>query len=806
MASGSKFSMSAVLSLVDNMTNPYKKTTSKITALNRSLGGSFGTLNRSIDKVAMGVGRGLRNAAVIGVGALSAGVIKAGKDFIDLDSAITNAGAKFKDLDSGSKTFTKDLKALQTEARKVAKVTEFMATDTAGALDKMAMAGMTSVQSMALLAGTTDLATSAGTDLTTAVDIATDSLGAFGQMTTDTTQLTKNFGVMQDQMAKTTTTANTSLVELFEAVGKGARTFTDAGQSMATFNSFAGVMANATIKGGEAGTALRNVMLRLSKPSGEAAKALDDMGIKTADANGNFRDIVDIIADFEKGLKGMGTQQRTASLSTIFGAKTVNGFNVLLGEGSEKLRKYREDIIKSEGASKKMADAIRNSIGNRIKVLFSGLSELGLKFVEAFETRGRGALNKLITVVQNFDMNIIIDAVNKGIETFKNLTNFIKENKNVILGFITTLAIFKGAIIAVTIAQKAQMLAMAVAPVLSMIKLFMSLAKTEGILATAQLALNTAMSANPVGLIIIGVMALIAVTILLIKNWKVVSSFFGKVGKVIGKFVSKMWNGLMGLLDNPFFTAIGLILAPWLTIPLLIIKNWEQFKTIMIGVGQAVLAVLKFLWDGFMKLLDNPFFTGVALIFAPWLTIPALIIKHWSTIKTFFGNLWEGIKSGAVIVGSFLSNIFTTLAGHIKNIWGTVAPAFEVVGRAIMSFLLAPIQLVISAISGLLTLISKIPGVGNSLKPALDALKGLQGNLGSVTLKGGREKTDNERQEQIESGQQQKASLNDIENEKRQRQQESTQRNDIFLHAPSGAGISDTAGGAPSTAVNIGRQ
>lgn len=678
MSSTSKFSMSAVLSLVDNMTSPYKKTTSKITALNKSMGGSFGTLNRSIDKVAIGVGRGLRNATVLGVGALSAGVVMATKDFIELDSAITNAGAKFKDLDSGSKTFTKDLKALQTEARNVAKVTEFMATDTAGALDKMAMAGLTSQQAMALLAGTTNLATSAGTDLTTAVDIATDSLGAFGKMTSDTVQLEKNLAQVSDQMAKTTTTANTSLAELFEAVGKGASTFTNAGQSMATFNSFAGVLANSSKKGGEAGTALRNVMLRLAKPTGEASDVIESMGVKLADSQGNFRDIVDIIADFEKGLKGMGSQQRTSALSTVFGAKTVDSFNLLLAEGSDKLRTYRTDIENSTGASQKMADAIRNSIGNRIKVLQSGLSELGLKFVEAFETQGRDALNKLITVVQNFDMNIIIDAVNKGIETFKKLTGFIVENKNVIIGFITTLALFKTAVIAVTVAQKALMLGMAIAPVLSMIKVFMSLAKTEGILATAQLLLNTAMTANPIGLIIVGVMALIA--------------------------------GLVAL-------------------SIVIYKNRDAIGAFFIAIKD-------------------------------------LVVK--------------GFKA--------------------------ILPVLEVVGRGIMTYLLAPINIVISAIRLLLGTINKIPGIKGKLDGALSGLEGFQDKMNSVTLIGQADRNEAERQESIENGQQQKAGLDDIRNEKQQRQQESAQRNDIYLHGPSGTGISDTAGGSPSTAVSIGKQ
>lgn len=415
----SRFSLEAILSLTDQLTGPYRQTTNKITAMNRGLTGSFGRLNRGINKTVGFVGTQMKRAAMIGLTALTVATGAAAREFVRLDDSIVNAGAKFKDLDSTSSTFAGSLKELSSAARAVGADTEFSAVDAAGALDKFAMAGISAEQSMALLRGTTNLATAAGTDLTTAVDIATDSLGAFGQMTDDTILLEQRLTTMSDQMAKTTTTANTSLTDLFEAVGKGARTFTDAGQSMATFNSFAGVMANATIKGGEAGTALRNVMLRLSKPSKEAAEQLKALGVVTQDSNGDFLDIVDIISQFETGLKDMGTQQRTAALGTIFGAKTVNGFNVLLGEGSDELRKYREQIIDSAGASKTMAEAIRTSLGNRIKVLKSGLTELGLQFIEAFEVQGRGALDEIINRVQNFDMQPVIDTVKNVAREFK---------------------------------------------------------------------------------------------------------------------------------------------------------------------------------------------------------------------------------------------------------------------------------------------------------------------------------------------------------------------------------------------------
>lgn len=398
----SKFSLEAVLSLTDNLTGPYKKGTKKITALNRGVEGSF-------KKLGTGIKRGLTGAAVAGVAAISAGIVVATKEFVELDQAVTQAGAKFKDLDTASIDYGRTLDKLQQKARDVASVTEFSATDAAGALDKMAMAGLSSEQAMALLAGTTNLATAAGADLTTAVDIATDSIGAFNLMTDDAVQLESNLARVSDVMAKTTTTANTSLEDMFESIKAGAPAFTAAGQSVESFSALTGVMANAGVKGSSAGTNLRNMMLKLADPTAEAAGVLSDLGIKTQDADGNFRDIIDILGDFETGLEGMGDAQKTAALSTVFGARTVTGLNILLAEGSDKLRDYRGVLEDAGGASQQMADAMRKSISNQIKVLKSGLTELGFQFVEAFEQDGRGALQGLIDLIQRFNPKPVID-------------------------------------------------------------------------------------------------------------------------------------------------------------------------------------------------------------------------------------------------------------------------------------------------------------------------------------------------------------------------------------------------------------
>ena len=99
-------------------------------------------------------------------------------------------------------------------------------------------------------------------------------------------------------------------------------------------------MANAGIKGGEAGTKLRNMAVRLTGGSKEASEMIEKLGIKVADSSGNFRDMLDIIDDVTKGTAKMGSVQRAAALKTIFGARQTGGLNVILKEGTENLRSF----------------------------------------------------------------------------------------------------------------------------------------------------------------------------------------------------------------------------------------------------------------------------------------------------------------------------------------------------------------------------------------------------------------------------------------------------------------------------------
>jgi TP901 family phage tail tape measure protein len=714
-----KYAVETAFKLIDKATEPLSKIGVKGNAVGKALKKDF---MKAQDQLA-GMGKAAIRAgaaiAAIGSAAVVAGIAVAAKQFSDFDAAATAATAKFKDLDVKSENYAESLKKVGQTARDVAAITEYNAVDTAGALDKMAMAGLTSEQSMKLLMGTTNLATAAGMDLTTAVDIATDSLGAFGLMSEDASQLQKNLDRVSDVMAKTTNMFNTDMPGMFEAIKKGGPAFTSAGQSVESFSSLIGVMASSGVKGSEAGTQLRNMMLSLANPTEKAAKQLERMGIVTQDSHGNYLDIIDIIGQFETATKSMGSAEKAAALSTIFGSRTVTGMNILLQEGAGKLRDYRKELENAGGAAADIAAAMRGSIKNKIEVLKSALTELGFKFVESFQEKGVGLIEKLTDAVSKFDPQPIINGVTMAGNVIIKLAGVVWELRAPILAVVAAVAVYQGGMLlaaaavngftaaqnilkgvqlaaahitghqtkanaiykagtrgatvqttlfwirqkaaagvglaATLIKQGAAFLALKAQMIASKIAIVAYTIATNAVkIATTvwtgvQWALNAALTANPIGLIILAIVALIAGIVALVMNWDKVIAGLKIAWEWIKNVASMLWDNLC----NAFKAVTGFVK-----------ENSEK-----------VLA--------FIAIFTGPF---------------GFIISIVKELKDNWSAIVEAFKTDGIIEG------------------------FKRLGGVILSSVLAPIQ-------GLLEVLAHIPGVGKLLGPAVEKIKNFREEL-----------------------------------------------------------------------------
>ncbi|AAQ96547.1 hypothetical protein [Vibrio phage VP16C] len=360
------------------MSRPIRNIQRNVERFTRTATRNMAKLRRETKKVTESI-NGLGAKALAAGGTMATALGLASRAGIEFEHVINRATVKMGDnVTKGTDAY----QGLVDIAKEVGATTQFSATQAAQGIDFLAMAGFNAEQSMAALPKIVSLATAAGIDLARATDIATDSLGAFGLMTKDSTQLALNLARVNDVLAKTSTSANTTIDMMFETIRKAAPTATAAGQSIETVSAMIGVMASNGIKAEVAGTAVQNFFLRLAAPAGEARKILRRLGIDVADSAGNMRDAFDVVGDLNGALATMGERQRLAVIQKVFGAEGLAGNLGVINAGKDALVEYRNTLLSAEGAADRMAKRIGDDMLGSLRTLRSTVESVAIRFFE----------------------------------------------------------------------------------------------------------------------------------------------------------------------------------------------------------------------------------------------------------------------------------------------------------------------------------------------------------------------------------------------------------------------------------------
>lgn len=506
-----------------------------------------------------------------GLGLIKQGVGGAIGEFVRFDDAITGAAARFKDLDPATRGFKQQFFEIKQAARAAGATTEFSASQAADALDFLARAGFSSAEAMGSLNSMINLATATGEDFAQVADYSSDLLGAFGLAANTTAEKIANLNRLNDVLVKTTNSANVTVESMFETMKQVGPVATGVlGASLEEVSALTGVLGNSGIKGSEAMTALKNAYLRLAAPVGAGAELLKELNITLDDGQGGAKKMTDLMAEMGEKIKGFGKIKQAEILDTVFGKRAIAGGKNII-DNIANIKEFEKTLLGAAGTSRKTAEFMRQSLGNRLKSLQSALIETGFKFLSAFDKDGKGAIDRLTEAIRGFDVQPIIDGAKNLIKYFSIAYKTIKP----FLPLIKELAI---AWLAYTAVMKAFFAA----------GLIVNFIKFLGIIRQAIVAqglLNAVMTANPMGLIITAIGALVAVVVLLYRNWDKVEAGFIYGVTAIGAGIRKLYNWFQKMLDNPFFSAAATLFAPFITIPALIIKHWEPIKKLFGGIG-----------------------------------------------------------------------------------------------------------------------------------------------------------------------------------------------------------------------------
>ena len=310
-------------------------------------------------------GRGMVGMAMGGMGAFAAyrGIRAGTAAFVDFEKSMARVRA-LTNATSG------EFKDLQNEARSLAMTTVFSADQAAEAMQFFALAGYEVDEIYGALPATLDLAVVGAMDVAEATDIAVKIMAGFGIAA-------KDFGKTVDVLSVAMTNANTSMVQLGNALKFVGPVASASGYAIEEVTAALMVLANAGLQGEMGGTALRNIMMKLAKPSTEAADQMEKLGISAIGAFGQLKPLGSIIDDLNEKLGHLGSGQKLKILATMFEARALPGVAALMAQGGGKLMEF-EDKLKVEGRAEEVKQIQMDTVGARWDVLISNLKELAI--------------------------------------------------------------------------------------------------------------------------------------------------------------------------------------------------------------------------------------------------------------------------------------------------------------------------------------------------------------------------------------------------------------------------------------------
>lgn len=437
-----------------------------------------------------------------GIRDISQAAVETGSSFeASMSQVAATMGMTAEEVNNGSKEYT----LLSDAAKKCGKETMFSASQAGDALNYLALAGYDAEKSAATLPKVLDLAAAGGLDLAYASDLVTDSMAALNM---ETGELDKYI----DEMARTSQKSNTSVAQLGEATLVCAGTASLTKQKLETLNTELGILANNGIKGAEGGTHLRNIMLSLAAPTDKASETLGELGVRVSDSEGNMRDLNDIMIDLNKSMENMSSVEKTQAINRIFNKTDIAAVNSLLKGTGEEFDKLNEEIKKSDGAAAAMAETLNNNLKGKVTILGSALEGLGISAYEIFDDSMKDAVDaatesvgRLQKSIDSGDLGVSLDKMSKALNEFLESAIDVGEDAlPVLIDGLTWLLDNSDAIIAgVGGIVTANLTMNVVVPTIEAVVTAWQAYKIVNEEATiSQWALNTAMNANPAGLLI----------------------------------------------------------------------------------------------------------------------------------------------------------------------------------------------------------------------------------------------------------------------------------------------------------------
>lgn len=594
------------------------------------------SMTTAVGKVMQGTGAAMTKyitTPLIGVGVAAA---KVGGDFEAQMSRVKAISGATGDTFEQMKQQAIDLGAK----------TAFSAKESAAGMENLASAGFSAQEIMKAMPGLLDLAAVSGGDVALASENTATALRGFGLEASEA-------GHVADVFARAAADTNAEVGDMGEALKYVAPVANSMGISLEETAAAIGIMSDAGIKGSQAGTTLRGALSRLARPTKAMQDTMDNLGVSFYDADGKMKPLKTQVELLKKAFEGLTPEQQQNALVTLYGQESLSGMMALIDKGPDSLGKLTKSLKDSDGAADDMARTMQDNMNSSIEQMF-------------------GAFESAAIVIQKIlapSIKKVADAISGLVEKFVSAPESTQK-----------LIVAIGLIVA------------AIGPLIFIIgSVIIWINRVKVALAL----MGTSMSGVilPVLGIVAAISALIAIGVLVYKNWDKIAAFGKQVWKNITMFVSdtansikkvwkstgewfnNLWKSIKEGADNVWTTiqeAPGKA-ADW-------IKNkWTETKEFFSSIWDGIKEAASSAWEGIVNILA-PYVIAIKNVFQPMIDF---FTNLWSQIGSIAGSAWEIIKTAVMgpilllidlITGNFnqlkedASMLWTTLTTNIQNI------------------------------------------------------------------------------------------------------------------------------------------
>lgn len=686
---------------IENLKKANQEAEGSAKTLSNTMGDGLKTVGGKISSVGKAMTVGI-TTPVVAAGTASV------KTAMNFDSAMSKvsavSGATGKDLDS-----------LRGKALEMGSKTKFSASEAADAMNYMAMAGWKTTDMLDGIEGIMNLAAASGEDLATTSDIVTDALTAFGMSAGDS-------GRFADILAAASANANTNVSMLGESFKYVAPVAGALGYSAEDVSVALGLMANSGIKASQSGTALRTLMTNMAKPTDGMAVAMEKLGVKLDDGEGNMLSFREVMLQLREGFGNtkISGEELTAGLARLeeqygsgeitekeynegiedlmnsaygaegalkaqlaamlAGKEGMSGLLAIVNASDEDFNKLTNAIDGSEGAAKKMADTMQDNLAGRITALKSAIEgvsitigEMLIPYVEKVVAKIKQLTDWFAGLSEAQQRNIIkwvaiiaavgpvILVIGKLIVGLGSLIKAFSEIRTAITAIKAGFGIMKGSITTLLSGISAPMIAI-VAVVAVLVAAFVNLWNTNEEFRTAMLEIWGNIKET-------------------ISNFvSEVSSRFSGLGitfESVVETIKTIWSGLCEILAPVFIAAFEVASEFLQGILGVIVGLLDAFTGLFTGNWNQFLSGIKAVWDSIWNAIKSVLTTiinaikSVVNVFLSWFGTNWTNV--WNKIKTTASNIWNNIKT---ITSTAINGIKTTIKSGLESAKSTVTSIF----------------------------------------------------------------------------------------------------------------------------------